>query len=1445
MTNLESKSAFEISNSFVEIYKTSSRNPPQTVVGHINHENGIVNDYRGRAIYEFFQNAIDRAKNNIWIRLDTTQRQLIIANDGQPFSIQPVDGQPFSDFSAVCSINTSSKNQNESIGNKGVGFKSCWEYTDQVTVRSEHLNTPWGFKLNNPLSSAQLKASDIKDDIVRAWLEDSEHQKVVESKGKIPSFYFPQPILNLPLKPAGMESAVTIITFDNLKDDKLLDLAVKIREFGQHHIFFTTQLPKRDQLDVTLTLEIDKEPVASRSTQHKLDSWLIVPGSFKGEQLQALQKESQVLNYRVDNPKIAIAFPLKEELQESASASDTSNNELQPDLSRFYCYLPTQEAVGFNVLIHGDFLLDVSRKQIDFENNKYNQLLLEHAADLLTETLCKSEALHQLPFFAKFLSARGANAHFKRHMEQKLLPKLPDVLRKVYLRQRTWPLRSYQQVFEAIDSWQPEYIPYERDNKRIERYKTRINPFCGEGIYIVPISDDVQPLALTYLPEIKEGNTYTVSLFYRSGEKGVDKSLNLRLLQHIPKLAISASKLLDQNYFKSPPIVREFSTKELMRALVKADDCHREDVLRFCCQLVKADTPIVRDDFFTQDHEKQLTGNLLLPCIDGNWYRALQCYTDIPDDISVEFDATQFFQVDKEAFQSYCDTATVDPLLRCFGVWVGCLPLPVKQNGLPWKLSPPRSSRLKELVNNSIGEWSTLGGLETVRKALLTQAWFKNEVLPGVPLSPADVFLFNSHDTRKIPCIPQERQATGLGALYEYLAIHPIEETNDVQKIIRQLQRMRTLGFVRSEYHSETYKSLIKRLAQLWTPETALAINLNELPLLERTPDGEFNYCADGDALCFAPPDQKRYKLHFRDKRFVHFDDDTPQAFVRACGIKFLAPKFKIEYRNEQEEVFQPTADTTFKSTFELSDYLPSLFAIAESVLGSTFRKDDAIARWQRMEVRYAHNAVLSIDDEIVDSTKAIDTDVLYIPISDHRRNADKTLIGVIAHDLQNPFFSSSLSKFGPVLADAVFRNIGLGDVFSTYLTKCYLSNFPRGENDRKARNDFLNLHGLSDSEIVSMQAYISTRLLTDAEITILLQALQAKVSGSTLTRDNFREPQHYQQLATTVDGLISELGLDTRFTPLLVQLDPTWDNIRVFKDAWPRMQLRIDYCRKYRSFIQAPASAEKMAAENKPLLSHFNFSMQQLNDRYHIPSDITDDALHLLQILQEHGLGDELQSPSATLTVLPHSPGGPQGAPHVGTVHPENNALKEEGQRKRGIGTEKYLCYQFASEFVAHNLEQLDALIQRMIEVTEAEDIEPAAKAGYLKELRGQDRTIISTKDLAALLQVSATIGDGLGYDIFYPQLDTSPITILKVEVKSGGHGIYLSENERRRVLYFAERHDDTWRLWVNSKEDDRTQAVIDAVQDHHKVITANGGSLLFAETWYLNFQEIRRISN
>jgi len=89
-------------------------------------------DYAGRMLTEFLQNANDcmRRPGKVRVILDPTQSPplLYVANDGWPFQEQ--------DFHDFCDLALSSKDVNESIGNKGLGFRSVFACTSSPRIYS-------------------------------------------------------------------------------------------------------------------------------------------------------------------------------------------------------------------------------------------------------------------------------------------------------------------------------------------------------------------------------------------------------------------------------------------------------------------------------------------------------------------------------------------------------------------------------------------------------------------------------------------------------------------------------------------------------------------------------------------------------------------------------------------------------------------------------------------------------------------------------------------------------------------------------------------------------------------------------------------------------------------------------------------------------------------------------------------------------------------------------------------------------------------------------------------------------------------------------------------------------------------------------------------------------------------------------------------------------------
>ena len=88
----------------------------------------VAQEYRGRAVLELLQNAHDvlggdddPGQVSFVLNSSGEHPELLIANSGRPFRHE--------DFSGICELAQSPKDPNESVGNKGLGFRSVLELT--------------------------------------------------------------------------------------------------------------------------------------------------------------------------------------------------------------------------------------------------------------------------------------------------------------------------------------------------------------------------------------------------------------------------------------------------------------------------------------------------------------------------------------------------------------------------------------------------------------------------------------------------------------------------------------------------------------------------------------------------------------------------------------------------------------------------------------------------------------------------------------------------------------------------------------------------------------------------------------------------------------------------------------------------------------------------------------------------------------------------------------------------------------------------------------------------------------------------------------------------------------------------------------------------------------------------------------------------------------------
>ncbi|MFZ3576177.1 protein NO VEIN domain-containing protein [Tenacibaculum finnmarkense] len=335
--------------------------------GHISQ---VSADYQGRVLYELLQNAFDRAENKIIVKV--IGNSLFVANDGKKFSYNSKHdykgggnkGEKFErhDFQSLCSISTSNKTANKSIGNKGVGFKSVYALGRYANIHTKgsidasKQNTNVSFRLYDIFDNKNDIPSILDTDYKEQLAETIESiQREFPSRG-VPGYYYPiQLENNVKVFDQFNKDIVTIIEVPFKSKEEVNKLVSEIKDI--HFSFVGLKYAK------TFDIKFETEENTFSKNNNTKDNTLFST-FLKAEKIQELAKKAGIT---ITKPQVAIKF--KEE-----------------PTGLFYNYLPTRKASPFKYVdFHADFHTTVDRKDINFDGDKigaYNSALLQACVEL-------------------------------------------------------------------------------------------------------------------------------------------------------------------------------------------------------------------------------------------------------------------------------------------------------------------------------------------------------------------------------------------------------------------------------------------------------------------------------------------------------------------------------------------------------------------------------------------------------------------------------------------------------------------------------------------------------------------------------------------------------------------------------------------------------------------------------------------------------------------------------------------------------------------------------------------------------------------------------------------------------------------------------------------------------------------------------------------------------
>ena len=393
----------------------------------------IAQAYRGRCILELLQNAHDALANTLpgdpkrisFLLSTRPEPVLLIANSGHPFGPK--------DFEGLCQLGQSPKDPNESVGNKGLGFRSVLEVSAFPEIWSTApvgSDTSFVFRFDPSVSDRVADAAcELHDngldarspfDPARPLLDWSDQQLAQfrertinaktdgarEAKQFLSPYLIPLPIRGEHSKVETLLNAghVTVVRLAldggsaNTSDEAIQSVKDQLQGLDARSMAFLPDLE-------ILVIDVDNElrilervvdsaaeyshhpwtrqqrllvgqsgPAPDDHTTRRFQVWTrTIGGDYDSEQADFIRTVVAHLPNRwpeVNRVTVSVAV-------EEAGA---------PDKGLFVIFLPTDMLTGTGAHINAPFYGSLDRRQIDLTDS-YNEFLLATVLDLILDTV--------------------------------------------------------------------------------------------------------------------------------------------------------------------------------------------------------------------------------------------------------------------------------------------------------------------------------------------------------------------------------------------------------------------------------------------------------------------------------------------------------------------------------------------------------------------------------------------------------------------------------------------------------------------------------------------------------------------------------------------------------------------------------------------------------------------------------------------------------------------------------------------------------------------------------------------------------------------------------------------------------------------------------------------------------------------------------------------------
>jgi len=1378
-----------------------------TASGHIRHEQGIRNDYMGRAPFELLQNAIDRAEAKVVLSLCRDTATFSVSNDGQPFSFQKSKDETRSDFAALCAVNASNKTAGKSIGNKGVGFRSIWQFCKKVKIESR-LNKDgknvWGFRLYFPFDQNCLALWENKEQTIK--IIEGMNQLPGDEQGKAPSFYFPEHISEATLLDP---SIVTSITLEDLTEQGMDELEKLLYKISSSPLIFGSyvSVKQRNNTKIFADFYINNQ-ISSVSLSPNEMHYHIVCVDTKDE-ISAEGELLLELDYHLSNsPQLYLAIP--------KNKNDTYGGF-------YHCYLPTEMKTGCLLHIHGDFFADSNRKKINFETNKYNRKLLNLAAKKLLDEIHENHHIFSLSTLCDILMPEGV-----LEIELKSLlndgNKLASLVSQFLSRDEKPNFTEINSIYRLIKYYIPVRSYYNKlipDESKLGNY---FACFARDDIKIVPLTgiSDSNNEEVPICAELPKFNNNKSSRLFCHAENSNLDSINAAGVV-VTRWRFPSSV---ESHLKKLQIWTEYSNSEAVIAALSQsqhsnkDTAQRESLLK---GVVKLSSHVNDTKTNWRFSGKQLhpTQRVLIPAISpSGWARVSNCYFESELLNEITLDTKIFFKVDELKAREILGDGFKCQLLY-WGVWNG---LPLISNSIEspnWKLSKPISEinlakdLIFKLLTNSFAIWSDSKRFldeqsiqlsskyhQQLKSELIKFKWI--ESLSGELVAPENCFIALKHNRYDaLPCLINSNLDSESAKLVRWLDIKPLDDEYQHTKLLRALTLIsKKLDHKNHRSISGEYKAVIRQLN-----EPTIRANIEDdtsIPLLVK--DSNRVRIANADEpVFFFSSEERRLIKNYQKLGYLLWDanrDTSVELSKKISGI--IRPKLRPY---TEPEVMQATIDENAFKVIQ-NKILPSLFAYAE-IADEIHKEPDEEAiryRWSLVIIRrYSDmkSGFLDSNQKKVNVKELSEERLLSIPhssLSNDKRSMPAILIIHDNVDLENEKDKELLSGW---LAQEIFGMHELTQGFCRVL-----------------KNDF----ELEPRRVIEYEKLISSWLSSEEEEK-LIQWLQ-QVTSSELSEGRWRWIDSYKNQGLSFEQISSAIPNEWRW--VIQSLNPREYNIQILQE-WLK-----ENARKLKFLLPNKNLTNNNSTHKYSLnLIDFNPAIEVLN--YLGVSQNDFDYLDQTNELEMEDLTSdfEVKIPTQTAknilgakTVKPNEikPSGRL----FGTLNQSQRNNEAEIKAKNGKSAEIQIAFKFASRCFELTKEDqfkvFDDIKSEFNRLKHVHKLAPEVLAWLNSKINQSIPT--NEKEWYEILHVG-NIFDGCGYDVIGIDKGNSNIELVEVKRSQSESTpeIFFSENERQQFITlssqnFRQEHPHThFKIYLSyglSNSTDITQTILSAINEH-----------------------------